>query len=472
MGIDAKVQELLDGLQLAVDRRVYRRKDFFEPYLKQEEFCDLGGVYRERLLSGGNQSGKSDIGAYEFACHVTGEYPEWWMGKRFENNVVCWACSTDTTSQRDVIQKKLLGEFEKGTGFIPRENILETVVGHGTGGALNQMRVRHKSGGTSIITFKNYTQERENWQGATLDFLWFDEEPPEDLFGEARMRLREGGMLYLTMTPLKGMSNVAKLFFEKPDRKYQAPVVYLTLDEITHYTEEEKQFRIASMKPHEREARRRGVPTFGAGRVFEAEETFIREEPIQFPPAHWAWLWGIDFGTYHPFAAVLLAHDREADIVHVVHAIRMANTRVLDHCRAMKSFGWIKVAWPHDGNQRDATDLTALATQYKREGLRMLPSHATFVEGGYSTEAGIAEMNGRFNTGRLKVAKHLSDWFGEYRNYHRSEKDGLIVKTDDDLMSATRVGIMDLRRASVRMHKPDRIPGQTQIAIGTDDDPW
>jgi hypothetical protein len=51
-------------------------------------------------------------------------------------------------------------------------------------------------------------------------------------------------------------------------------------------------------------------------------------------------------------------------------------------------------------------------------------------------------------TGRLKVFKHLNDWWEEFRLYHR--KDGKVVKEGDDLMSATRYGIMMLRFASTK----------------------
>ena len=55
------------------------------------------------------------------------------------------------------------------------------------------------------------------------------------------------------------------------------------------------------------------------------------------------------------------------------------------------------------------------------------------------------EMLDRMKTGRLKVYDHLNDWFEEFRLYHR--KDGKVVKLADDLLAATRYGIMMLRFA-------------------------
>ena len=75
----------------------------------------------------------------------------------------------------------------------------------------------------------------------------------------------------------------------------------------------------------------------------------------------------------------------------------------------------------------------------------MLPTHSQFTRGGYSTEAGIMEMLTRFKAGRLKVAAGLYEWQDEFSSYHR--KEGLIVKENDDLLSATRIGVMQIRSA-------------------------
>jgi hypothetical protein len=75
----------------------------------------------------------------------------------------------------------------------------------------------------------------------------------------------------------------------------------------------------------------------------------------------------------------------------------------------------------------------------------MLDTHAQFEDKSISVEAGIADMLIRMETGRFKVFKHLTDWFDEFRLYHR--KDGRVHKEGDDLMSATRYAVMMLRYA-------------------------
>lgn len=479
--IAARVQELLDNLQLASDRRNYRAKDFFTPYEKQVAFCDMGMFKRERLLMAGNQTGKTEIGAFECACHLTGEYPDWWLGRRWDRPTKAWASGITGLSTRDVVQKKLCGEpgveSKFGTGMIPREAFVgKPSLARGVSDAYDKIIVRHKSGGDSVLMFKTYEQGRQKWQGDTLDFVWFDEEPPQEIYSEGLARLAEGGMTYMTFTPLLGMSEVVMSFIEQQaDGSVMCTandkgLVMMTIDDVTHFSNEEKQRRVAGYKSYEREARAKGIPVLGSGRIFQVSEEMIDEEALANYPPHWVWLWGIDFGIDHPFAAVLMAWDRDADIIHLVHTVRMKDAMVMQHAAAMKNFGWVKVAWPQDGTQRDRGDLKPLADKYKAQGLRMCEGHATFPDGSNSTEAGITEMDERFKTGKLKVAKHLSDWHEEFRLYHR--KDGLIVKVRDDLLSATRIAVMARRHATIRIPKPSARASGPQMAIGHDDSPF
>ena len=154
----------------------------------------------------------------------------------------------------------------------------------------------------------------------------------------------------------------------------------------------------------------------------------------------------MDFGIGHPFAAVLGAWDADNDIIHILHAIRISDKLPLEHVSLMKPIGInVPVAWPQDGTSRDKQTGVPLSEAYRSLGLNMLHEPAMWEGGGNSTEAGILDMSSRFATCRLRVAAHLSDWFEEYRMYHR--KDGQIVKVRDDLMSATRILVMMKRFA-------------------------
>jgi hypothetical protein len=218
------------------------------------------------------------------------------------------------------------------------------------------------------------------------------------------------------------------------------------LKDAEHFTEEQKQKRLAGYPLHEREARANGDPTLGSGAIFTTPQGDISISQNLEIPLHWAKLWGVDYGVTHPFAAVLMAWDRDTDILYILDTIRLTNSRPIEHASAMKRIAPdVRVSWPHDGSRRES-DLDTLTTNYRREGLLMLPKHASFVDGSISTEAGILEMQERMAEGRFRVKAHLSDWFDEYRSYHR-KKDGTINKIRDDLLSATRIAVMSKRFA-------------------------
>jgi Terminase RNaseH-like domain len=149
----------------------------------------------------------------------------------------------------------------------------------------------------------------------------------------------------------------------------------------------------------------------------------------------------------HPFAAVLGCWDRDADCIYIVHAIRLRQALPVSHVAAIKGHVcWdAPVAWPHDGGHTGFESTETFAATYKRLGLNMRPMHATFPRGGYNFESGITEIEQRLATGRLKIASHLAEIFDEYRGYHRVA--GLVHKVDDDLLSAIRVLVMDIRYA-------------------------
>lgn len=449
----AELRRTLEALEALDYRKTYRRFEYFAPYPRQMEFLSLGLIKRERLLMAANRVGKTETGAFEMACHLTGQYPKWWVGRRFERPVVAWVCGETASAVRDVCQAKLCGapgvENAFGTGLIPREAFADRPsLARGVTDAYDTIQVRHLSGGVSLATFKSYEQGREKFQAAGLDVIWFDEEPSLTIYGEGLTRIGErGGIAYMTFTPINGPTGVVLRFTDEPSP--DRAVVSMTLDDIPddgHISPAERRRIIDGYLPHEREARARGVPMMGEGRIFTTPEEQIVEPAIAEVPPFWKKLWGIDFGIGHPFGAVLALYDSDEDRIHIHATYRAADALSIVHAAALKRLGAnVPIAWPKDGTDRDAHSGEPLAEGYRKHGLLMLPEHATWVGGGMSTAAGLKEWDERERTGRLKVASHLSDWLEERRMYHA--KDGKVVKIKDDLMSATRVVIMMKRFA-------------------------
>lgn len=225
-------------------------------------------------------------------------------------------------------------------------------------------------------------------------------------------------------------------------------VVAMTIDDVDHYTAEERERIVASYPPHEREARAKGIPSMGSGRVFPVTESTIVVPRRPIPP-QWYQIGGMDFGIDHPFAAVNLCWDKDYDCLYVARTYRVKGAIPALHATALRPWGeWIPWAWPHDGLIRDKGSGDQLKDIYKAHHLNMLPEQASHAEGGNGVEAGIIEMHERMETGRFKVFDDCSEWLEEFRMYHR--KDGIIVKERDDLMSATRYAVMMKRYAALK----------------------
>jgi phage terminase large subunit-like protein len=430
---------------------------FYKPYRKQREFHSAGAKFRERLFMAGNQLGKTYCAGNEVSFHVTGLYPEDWDGRRLHSANRGWTASVTSELTRDGAQRVLLGPVGQwGTGCIPKECIIDIKRARGVPDAVETILIKHvPSGGVSQITFKAYSDGREAFQAETLNWVWLDEEPPEEIYTEAITRTNTtAGMVFLTFTPLLGMSNVVMRFLQNashPDRH----VTNMTIEDVEHYSEEQKRQIIDSYPEHEREARTKGIPMLGSGRIFPVAEEVIREASLVQVPVHWRQIIGMDFGWDHPTAAVHMVHDPDGDVIHVTRSYRRRQEIPLVHAAAVKPWGsWVPVAWPRDGLQHDkGGSCEQLSSQYRDHGLNMISESAAYPDKrGYGVEAGIAEMLERMRTGRFKVDHNLAEWFEEFRMYHR--KDGQIVKEREDLMASTRYGVMMLRYALPGEYEP------------------
>lgn len=439
-------------------RKKYRRIDFLDTafwYPSQLAFFHAGssGVH-QRLIYGGNQSGKTICCGAEGAWHLTGDYPPWWTGKRFDKPIRCWVIGESGQLVRDTVQKKLCGDDEFGTGMIPLESFgKKPVMVPGGTGAIDTLFVTHQTegttDGTSSLTFKSFEMRREKLQSESVDLIWIDERPSEEIYSELLARTSAtDGHIIVSFTPVGegAAAGVTYKFLREPstDRAvFRIPSV-----EVRHISETRREELASGYSEHERETRIEGTPQLGTGPVFPVEllpamvKSFSPDRDI---PEYARWVVGIDFGFGHPFAATLIAWQHDTDQIWVVDSFRMARSSALYHVQRIHSMTRglrVPIAWPHDGNQHDKGSGLPLALQYKQFGAHMMARHAVNHGTQSNTvEPALEEMRELMFGGKLTIAGHNTELLEEMRNYHRDE-DFKIVKQLDDLISALRYAIM------------------------------
>ena len=436
-------KELLECLEiLDKDKKYNQFRDMFpaqgeyskDKYPKHIQFFNAGSKYKERGFIAANRIGKSVAGAFETTCHATGIYPDWWEGKRYSRPTLIWVGGDTATTCRDIIQKKLLGEFgDPGSGMIPKDLILETKSRRNVPDAIETIRVKHISGGVTEIVIKTYEQGRATWQGTEVDFIWIDEECPQDVYGEALIRLMTTkGSMITTFTPLNGLTDVVISFLENSqdtDVKFPKFVVNVTWDDVPHISTEEKEQMLASTPPALRRARSAGEPTVGSGRIYPVDINDIMVDDFQIPK-FWRKAYGMDVG-WNNTAAAWGAWDENNDIIYIYSEHKQGEAEPIIHASAIKARGeWMKGAIDPASRGRAQTDGQSLLQLYKKEGLNLVIANN-------AVDAGIYEVWQRLSTGRLKFFKSCTNSMKELALYHRDDK-GKIVKKNDHLLDCIR----------------------------------
>ena len=226
-------QQMLDT-QFEIDARAARGSQLHKWFPDKGEFArelypkHLGHFARSldqqvRLFMAGNQSGKSSAGCYENTLHLTGLYPPWWDGRRFEGPTKGWIIADTAKTIRETLQVIMFGErVEIGTGMIPAAHIIKTTPKHGTPDAIDQGYIRHVSGGISKMTFKSYAEEEDSFRGSVLDFVHLDEGCPLGIFSECVTRvMTKQGLVSITVTPMKSFSELIDNLLEAATNRKQ-----------------------------------------------------------------------------------------------------------------------------------------------------------------------------------------------------------------------------------------------------------
>ncbi len=440
-------------LEIEAEQRRRREEDALSRYNTGETRHEKQLAFhrcpkRNRWVFGGNRSGKTECGAVEAVWMARGNHPY----RPNRKDVFGWVVSPTSQVQRDVAQRKVLH-------YLREEDIEDVIMSSGrkdnpAAGVIDQIYVKNVFGGTSIIGFKSCDQGRERFQGSSLDFVWFDEEPPRDIYEECVMRVADRkGDIFGTMTPLKGLTFVYEEIYLNARRDPEVWYEFMEWGDNPFLPAEEAERLSASFDEATLQTRRYG--RFGAreGLVYpEFDETLHVIEP--FPvPVSWQDTISIDPGLKNPLSAHWYAVDFDGNVYVVAEHYR-AGEDVDFHAAAIRAM-CDRLGWKRDAQGR----ITALIDP--AAGQRTLASRRSvselFYERGILTNpnvnkdvfAGVAQVKSYLSrknpAPNLYIFSDCVNMIREFKSYFWGSGDSP-RKADDHAMDELRYYLMSMPR--------------------------
>ena len=435
-------------------------------YPKHMAFFAAGRTHRERAFIAANKIGKTEsVGGYELTLHLTGRYPAWWVGKRFNGPIQAWAAGDTAKTTRDIIQRVLLGPIgDFGTGLIPQADLVRTTSKPGVADAIEGIFVKHISGGISELVLKSYDQGRESFQGTNLSAIWLDEESDRSIYVECLLRtMTTNGIVMCTFTPLLGVTELVTDFIESPESETGKFSIQASWDDAPHLSAEAKAELLLSIPPYQREARSKGVPILGAGKIYQVNEADLIVEDFPIPP-HFPRCYALDIG-WNRTAALWGARDNETGVIYLYSEHYVGQQEPILHAQAIKGRGdWIPGVIDPAARGRSQVDGQQMIQLYRQCGLHLQ-------EAENAVETGIYAVWELMAAGKLKVFRSLGNFLAEFRLYRRDEK-GAVVKQRDHLMDAMRYLVMSGRERMKTKQPPAPKPPEYTYSFGDMAQKW
>lgn len=454
--------------------RQYNQLHFFEPYDYQKELFEAGKNYMSRFACFSNRCGKTYSGAREMTYHLTGKYPEWWPGYRFDRPIRAWAIGITGDSTRKVLQYELMGtldvrqEHELGSTAISRDDIeIESIEKDGP--RVLVARINHYNSvgevdGQSILEFRSTQQGTQVLMGSAVDFIWLDEEDPfnsQGIYSQSMTRLATTkGRLLITATPENGLTPLIQQFMDTPEEMW---IGHVGWDRVPHLTDDVKKALIASYPEWEIPMRTQGIPSAGSGAIFKVSDEEISVPPTS-PMTDWPIVAGVDFGrSRDPSTIVFVTQNPENGQVIIFREEYLDDDRSPEAmAKVIRECPWpnIPIVVPHDGNAISADGGTETrAVIMRNHGANVMWgtfSNPIEVQNNINNgrkkhmgkEGGLAWMASMFKEGTLKVCDDLNHFFREKRAYFYIERNGKSQPKDGDdhVIDAARIAVLSLGR--------------------------
>jgi len=405
---------------------------------------------RNRWVFGGNRSGKTECGAVECLWILRGIHPY----RKNRRDAFGWAVSLSTQVQRDVAQAKILKYLPKS--WIEDITMLSGRRDSPSGGVIDQIRIKNVFGGISVLGFKSCDQGREKFQGSSLDFVWFDEEPPRDIYEECLMRVMDKrGDIFGTMTPLKGKTFIYNEIYLNRKKNPEVWHEFMTWADNPYLSKREAKLLESALDPSALDARKFGRFSEGAGLVYPEFDESVHVIPPFDIPRDWQDKISIDPGLNNPLSAHWYCVDWDGNI-YVVAEHFAAGKDIDFHAAAIKEIS-AKLGWHTDGRGRLYALIDSAANQRTLSGQKSVTE--LFYERGILADAnvnkdvfsGITRVKSYLKkgggTGDIYIFSNCVNMIEEFKTYSWADGD-TPVKRDDHCMDELRYYVMTRPQAA------------------------
>ena len=396
---------------------------FFVPHPKQRVFLEAKTPIKAFL--GGNRSGKTTASIVDdlIQCVDAEVLPEHLKSaKKWEPPFYCRIITPDFTSTMEGVV------FHKLREWVPKGQLL----GGSWDKAYDKQRRILKFRNGSRLDFMSTEQDLNKFGGVALHRIHWDEEPPEDIRKESRVRLIDyGGDEVFSMTPLLGMSWVYEQVWERRNEP-QISVVQVDMDENPHLNEEAKREVLDGLTPEERVARKEGRFVHFAGLMYGefSEKHIVDPKPPEVIKGQDIVV-GIDPGL-NTTGVTWIAFDSD-NWAHVFCELYPKNVTVGPICEAIRHinerWGVKPLYYVIDPSARNRSGINAenIESEYARHGIAC-------VHGQNDRGIGITQVKRRLTHGGLTVSRDCPNliWeFGRYRRDPNSSDEFAVIKQND-----------------------------------------
>lgn len=371
----------------------------YRPHPKQLDFHMKKGT--GRLYIGGNRSGKTVAGVCEDIWWLTGRHPYQKVPEppTFGRLV--------TVDFKNGVEKIILPVLRQ---WLPVSELRDGSWERSYNKNLNVLTLRNGS----KLEIMSHEQPLEKFAGTSRHFLHMDEECPESIFKESKVRLIDtSGHWWMTMTPVEGMTWVFEQIFDAEDPNID--IITVDIDDNPYLPQSAKDEILSGLSEEDQKIRGRGEFVAIGGLVLREFDYSRHVIKPRLPPRSWRVFGSIDHGYNNPTAILYHGISPDGHVVTFAEHYR-AEWTVKQHAQKIKemndAFRRDPDIWIGDPamQQRQAVTGHSIRIEYSMSGVPV-------ALGKNNVLAGLDKMNMYLQQDKWFITQNCNNLLKEIRKY-------------------------------------------------------